>query len=215
VLIFNGDKGGHEGAVDAGLTPKYVVDIHECETWDAAGRTMIAVMQELAPKLQDGTIQVIVLDLAHLARLIQDKFVTGSNPNQWQEVANAGAQLFKLVTRYPGITVVANCQSKSSTPVVANEAVLTSITAKSVGGERSAVKPDLPVGIERFWKEHATLILHVENRRKKIGEKIMVTRLINTQPSMRFEAKTRASSKLLPQEDGTQTLRSILQRIYG
>ncbi len=216
VLVIQGDNEGIMGAMDAGLEPGHVADMTMVKDWAAYKTRLAQVLTEMKPKFDDGTIGVIIIDLGFPARLI-DRSIDPSVQKDWKMVATEGGVLFRALSGLRGVTVIGNAQIKASVSM-ANETQVTAdaATAKAIGGERSTFTVDLPKGIAAHWLDNCSLVLAREAKRVK-GRDGTLTRTFrtHTQSSAKFEAKSRAGSKLAPTEPGDRALRSMLACAYG
>ncbi len=215
-LVIQGDNEGIMGAMDAGLEPKFVVDMTAVPDWSGYTKRLSQALHELERPLHDGTIRVVIIDLGLPAKLI-DRSIDPSVQKDWKLVANEGARLFRALSGLRGVTVIGNAQIKASVGMV-NEAQATAdaATAKAIGGERSTFTVDLPKGIAALWLDNCSFVFTREARRVK-GRDGNTTRAFRTltQSSSKYEAKSRAESKLAPTEDGKHTLHALLTRAYG
>ena len=215
-LVIQSDNEGIMGAMDAGLEPKYVLDMTAVSDWAAYTKRLAEGLTELKGPLTNGTIRVVIIDLAGPAKLI-DRSIDPSVQKDWKLVANEGARLFRSLSGLAGVTVIGNAQIKAAVSMV-NEAQATAdaATAKAIGGERSTFTVDLPKGIASPWLDNCSFVLTREARRVKDarGNVVRAYRTL-TQSSSRFEAKSRAESKLAPTEAGHHTLHALLTRAYG
>lgn len=215
VLLIQGDNEGLMGAVDAGLIPGYVLDMTHTKDWQAFGKRLVEGLTELRGKLTDGTIRILIIDLALPAKLI-DRAIDPSVQRDWKLVANEGAKLFTALSGLNGVTVIGNAQIKAAVAPGETTIGADAATAKAIGGERSTFTIDLPKGIASHWLDNSSFVFTREAKRVK-GPGGTTTRAFKTltQSSSRFEAKSRAESLLLPTEPGDRTLHSLLQTAYG
>ena len=214
-LIIQGDNEGVMGAVDAGLVPKYILDMCACKAWKEYQDRMVAGLRELQPQLTDGTIRILIIDLAQPARLI-DRAIDPNVQKDWKQVAIEGARLFAALSGLRGITVIGNAQIKAAVAPGENMVSADAATAKAIGGERSTFTIDLPKGIASHWLDNSSFVFTREAKRVK-GSNGATTRTFKTltQSSSKFEAKSRAESLLAPTEPGEKTLHALLQTAYG
>lgn len=220
-LVIQGDTEGVMGAVDAGLHPGMVVDMTDCADWAAYQHRLVTVLKELATQLKDGTIKVIVIDLALPAQLIV-AHVNPTSISEWQPVKTEGAKLFRAFSSLRGVTVVGICQVTSSmvlgegTAKGAQQSAVDAATALAIGGERSTFKEDLVKGVATPWLDHTSFIFTRDSKRKRGPDgspcKVFYTL---TQSTQKFAAKSRAESILPPLLEGDRSLRSILNEVYG
>lgn len=215
VLVIQGDNEGVMGAVDAGLVPKYVLDMADVKDWKGYQDRMVAGLRELRAQLTDGTIRVLIMDLGLPARLI-DRAIDPNVQKDWKQVAIEGARLFMAVSGLAGVTVIANAQIKAAVAPGETTISADASTAKAIGGERSTFTLDLPKGIASHWLDNSSFVFAREAKRVK-GANGQVTRSFKTltQSSSRFEAKSRAESLLAPTEPGERTLHALLKTAYG
>ena len=222
VLVIQGDTEGIMGAVDAGLHPGMVLEMTDCDTWPAYQARLINGLKELADKLTDGTIKVIVIDLAHPAQLIVSH-VAPTQISDWQAVKAEGAKLFRAFSRYRGVTVVGICQVTSAMVLGegsskgAQAGAIDAATALAIGGERSTFKEDLVKGVATPWLDHTSFIFTRDSKRKRSddGKGFRKEFFTLTQSTMKFAAKSRAESVLPQLLPGERSLRSILNQVYG
>lgn len=215
VLVIQGDNEGVMGAMDAGLTPGFVLDTTGCRDWDAYCQCLAAGLRELQKPLLDGTIKVVIIDLAWPAKLI-DESITDTSIARWGQVAKQGTRLFRALAGLKGVTVIGNAQIKASVSPTENDVAANASTAKAIGGERSTFTIDLPKGISSMWLDNCSFVLVRDSKRIKDarGEYQRTFRTL-TQSNMKFEAKSRAGSKLKPTEDGNKSLFALLSEAYG
>lgn len=216
VLVIQGDNEGIMGAMDVGLEPGHVADMTMVKDWAGYKTRLAQVLTEMKPKFDDGSVRVVIIDLGFPARLI-DRSIDPSVQKDWKLVATEGGTLFRALSGLRGVTVIGNAQIKASVTMV-NEAQVTAdaAAAKAIGGERSTFTVDLPKGIASHWLDNCSLVLAREAKRVKDrnGNPTRAFRT-HTQSSAKFEAKSRAGSKLSPTEPGDRSLRSLLARAYG
>ena len=216
-LLIQGDSEGVLGAMDVGLNVPHVLDMTACEEWSQYQALLIKGLTELRPKLLDGTIKVIVIDLAYPARLIE-QHVQPKDVAGWGAVKVEGSKLYRALAGIKGVTVVANCQIKSSAQIIPNETAKTSSEARSVGGELSTFTMALTNGIAELWRDNASFIFTREAKRGQAdskGNATPATYATLTQASKRWQAASRAKSVLDAKLDGDMSLRAILNRVYG
>ena len=215
VLLIEGDSEGVMGAMDAGLEPARILGMTDCDTWDAYQKRLVLGLRELQTPLTDGTIKVVIIDLSWPAKLI-DRSIDPNNQKDWKLVANEGARLFRALAGLKGVTVIGNAQIKaSSSPGETTQAVDAS-AAKAIGGERSTFTIDLPKGIAALWLDNCSFIFCREVKRVKDPSGAQQRRFsTHTTSSNKFEAKSRAGSKLLPLEPGDKSLHALLKQAYG
>lgn len=215
-LVIQGDNEGIMGGMDAGLEPAYVLDMTAVNDWAGYTKRLIMGLTELKGPLTDGTIKVVIIDLGWPAKLI-DRSIAPEVQRDWKMVANEGARLFRALSGLAGVTVIGNAQIKASVGM-ANEAVASAdaATAKAIGGERSTFTVDLPKGIAALWLDNCSFVFTREAKRVKDarGNTTRAFRTL-TQSSSKYEAKSRAESKLAPTEPGSHTLNALLARAYG
>lgn len=219
-LVIQGDNEGILGAMDAGLEPAYVVDMCAVGSWQEYTDRMTMALRELKSLLHDGTIRTLVLDLAWPARLIEQT-IKPAEPKDWAKVAAEGQRLFAGLSRFRGVTVIGNAQIKNS--LVMGEGsrkgaaigAIETAEARAIGGERSAFTIDLSKGVASVWLDNASFIFARESKRvlDREGNPKAVYSTI-TRSNGKFEAKSRAHAVLAAREDGNQTMRSLLQRVY-
>lgn len=220
VLVIQGDTEGVMGAVDAGLHPGMVLDMTDCENWTVYTNRLAKALVEVKPKLDDGTIKVIVLDLALPAQLIVSH-VNPTSISEWQPVKTEGAKLFRAFSSLRGVTVVGVCQLTSAvvlgegTAKGPQQGAVTAADALAIGGERSTFKEDLVKGVATPWLDHTSFIFTRDVRRKRINGEWRREFSTLTQASTKFPAKSRAESKLPASLPGDRSLRSILDEVYG
>ena len=215
-LVIQGDNEGVLGAVDAGLVPRYVLDMTDVKDWQGYTAKLVKGLRELQKPLTDGTIRVVVIDLGWPAKLI-DKSIDPKEQRDWKLVAKEGMVLFTALSGLKGVTVVAVAQVKA-TNTMAKEGVeaVNVKQARAIGGETSTFTIDLPKGIASLWTSMASLILAREAKRVKAPDGSTArTFRTHTQSSPKFEAKSRAGSRLAPTEDGHHTLHALLRKAYG
>jgi len=215
VLLIQGDNEGVMGAMDAGLTPGMVLDTTDCDSWDAYQKRLAGGLRELERPLFDGTIKVVIIDLAWPAKLI-DRSIDPSVQKDWKLVANEGARLFRALSGLRGVTVIGNSQIKASSAPGESQQSIDAGTAKAIGGERSTFTIDLPKGIATMWLDNCSFVFTREAKRVK-DPRGNIKREFRTltQSSSRFEAKSRAESKLAPTEPGDRSLYALLCAAYG
>lgn len=221
VLVIQGDTEGIMGAVDAGLHPGMVLDMTDCESWDKYQARLVGGLKELGDKLRDGTVKVIVLDLALPATLIVNQ-VAPTQISDWQAVKAEGSKLFRAFSSLKGVTVVGICQVQSAmvlgegTAKGAQASAVDAATALAIGGERSTFKEDLVKGVATPWLDHTSFIFTRDSKRKRGPDGGLRKEFFTlTQSTMKFSAKSRAESVLPQLLPGERTLRSILQEVYG
>ncbi len=215
VLLIQGDNEGVMGAVDAGLIPKYVLEMSDTKDWAEYTNRLIEGLKELKSKLTDGTIRVLILDLALAARHI-DRSIAPTAQKDWKEVAIQGARLFNVFTSLKRVTVIGNAQIKAAASPGETTVSADASTAKAIGGERSTFTIDLPKGVASHWLDNASFVFTREAKRVRQSDGTTArTFKTHTQSSQRFEAKSRAESLLAPTVPGDQTLHSLLQTAYG
>lgn len=215
VFVVQGDNEGIMGAMGSGLVPGSVLDMTGVNTWDEYTKLLAAGLREMAPKFANGTIKVIVVDLAWPAKLI-DRAINPSVQKDWSLVAAEGGRLFRAFAGLPGVTVIGNAQIKAASSPGETQQSIDSSSAKAAGGERSSFTVDLPKGIASLWRDNASFIFTREVKRVK-DAKGNVDRKFSTltQSTARFEAASRAASALLPTEPGEISLHALLKRAYG
>lgn len=215
VLVIQGDNEGIMGAMDAGLTPGMVLDTTDCNDWESYQKRLAGGLRELERPLFDGTIKVVVIDLGWPAKLI-DRSIDPSVQKDWKLVANEGGRLFRALSGLRGVTVIGNAQVKASSSPGETQQSIDAGTAKAIGGERSTFTVDLPKGIATMWLDNCSFVFTREAKRTK-DAKGNVKREFRTltQSSSKFEAKSRAESKLAPTEPGTRSLYALLCDAYG
>jgi hypothetical protein len=216
-LVIQGDSEGVMGATDAGLIPSYVLDMTHTKTWAAYEQLVVKGLTELKPKLDDGTIKVIVIDLAYPARLIEDE-IAPKDPAGWSRVKAKGSSLYRALAGLKGVTVVANCQVKASAPLIPNQSAEHAAEARAIGGEVSQLTMALTNGIAELWRDNASFILTRESRRGKAGlngTEGPATYWTFTQSTKKYQAASRAKSILPAKMEGDITLRAILNKVYG
>lgn len=203
------------GAMDAGLEPGMVLDTTDCNDWDAYQQRLAGGLRELERPLFDGTIKVVVIDLSWPAKLI-DRSIDPSVQKDWKMVANEGGRLFRALSGLRGVTVIGVSQIKASSSPGETQQSIDAGTAKAIGGERSTFTIDLPKGIATMWLDNCSFVFTREAKRvrDKMGNTTREFRTL-TQSSSKFEAKSRAGSKLAPTEPGNRSLYSLLQSVYG
>ena len=215
VFVVQGDVEGIMGAMGAGLVPGHVLDMTSVNTWEDYTKLLAQGLREMAPKFSDGTIKVIVVDLAWPAKLI-DRQIDPSVQKDWKLVANEGGRLFRAFAGLPGITVIGNAQIKAASSPGETQQAIDAGAAKAAGGERSSFTIDLPKGIASLWRDNASFIFTREVRRVKDGRGNMSREFRTlTQSTARFEAASRAASQLQPTEPGDISLHTLLKRAYG
>lgn len=231
VAVLSGDNEGVLGAVDAGLVPGLIIDMTTTQYWDAlppgnkgdAAELVYKVrlqqaIAELLPKIRAGEISVVVLDLALPSRLIVDK-VKPSSIADWGAVSSLGSILYTAMGALRGATVIGNNQLKSAVAAVENEVAAAAAEARAIGGERNRFTSDLPKGVNAIWVENSSFQFAREVRRTRTGIQkdapIALKYLTHTVSNGRFEAKSRAHTKLKPTEPGERSLRSMLVQVYG
>lgn len=209
------------GAVDAGLHPGMVLDMTDCETWEAYQKRLVGGLKELSDSLKDGTIKVIVIDLALPAQLIVSH-VAPTQISDWQAVKAEGAKLFRAFSSLKGVTVVGICQVQSAmvlgegTSKGAQASAVDAATALAIGGERSTFKEDLVKGVATPWLDHTSFIFTRDSKRKRGSDGVSRKEFYTyTQSSLKFAAKSRAESVLPQTVPGERSLRSILNQVYG
>lgn len=155
------------------------------------------------------------MDLGLPAKLI-DRSIDPSAQRDWKQVAIEGARLFNALSSLRGVTVIGNAQIKAA--VSPGETLISAdaSTAKAIGGERSTFTIDLPKGIATMWLDNASFVFTREAKRVRQSDGT-TTRAFktHTQSSQKFEAKSRAESRLAPTEPGDRSLHSLLQTAYG
>jgi hypothetical protein len=210
VLLIQGDSEGVMGAVSAGLVPGSVLDMTGIPTWPAYCQMLEQKLKQAEGLFKDGSIKVVVVDLAHPQNLILE-MIKPADQQGWGRVAAEGRKLFYAFSKLTNVTVIGNAQVKSSQgPGEKPEAALAA-SAKAIGGERAQLTIDLVKGIKQPWIDNASFVLQRQVKRIR-GE---VHYLTHTTASMRHEAKSRAQNVLQPTEDGSITLRALLARAYG
>lgn len=215
VLVIQGDNEGIMGAMDAGLSPGMVLDTTDCETWDLYQKRLVAGLRELQQPLFDGTIKVVIIDLAWPAKLI-DRSIDPSVQKDWKLVANEGARLFRALSGLRGITVIGNAQIKASSAPGETQQAIDAGMAKAIGGERSTFTVDLPKGIASMWLDNCSFVFTRDAKRVKDARGAIKREFRTlTQSSSKAEAKSRAESKLAPTEPGNRSLYSLLSSAYG
>lgn len=221
VAIFQGDAEGVMGAEDSGYRGVRVMPLDRCETWPEYGKKLQQGIDYLAPLVAKGEVGVVIIDLAHPQRLIE-RFVKPNTPEGWGLVKVQGMHLFGMFSALQGVTIIGNAQIKSN-QVYAKPAKIAEMTEKvaasATGGELSAFGADLTKGIGAPWKEHCSFIFVREAKRAKASDddhagekKIYYT---HTQSSRKFEAKSRAASRLPARMPGDWTLRNVMKRVYS
>ena len=215
VLLIQGDNEGVMGAMDVGLEPGLVLDMTDIDTWDLYQRKLVAGMKEVKPRIDAGEIKIIVIDLNWPARLI-DKSIDPANQKDWKLVQNEGIALFRMLASLKGVTVIGNAQIKTSA-VIAETAHSENVShAKAIGGERSTYTVDLPKGIATMWLDNCSFIFTREAKRVRDAKGNLTRELRTlTQSSNKYEAKSRACSKLKPIEPGDRSLHALLSEAYG
>lgn len=221
VLVVQGDTEGIMGAVDAGLHPGMVLDMCDCPSWTAYKSRLAKGLSELRPKIDDGTVKVIIIDLALPAALIVEE-LKPSQIADWQAVKAQGLVLFRAFSSLKGVTVVGVCQVQSSTVLGEGTAkgaaagAVDAAMALAIGGERSAFKEDLVKGIATPWLDHTSFIFTRDSKRVR-GQDGNLRKEFHTltQSSMKYPAKSRAESVLPSRLPGKVTLRYILNKVYG
>lgn len=215
VFVVQGDTEGIMGAMGAGMVPGSVLDMTSVNTWDDYTKLLAQGLREMAPKFNDGTIKVIVVDLGWPAKLI-DRQIDPSVQKDWKLVANEGGRLFRAFAGLPGITVIGNAQIKAASSPGETQQSIDAGSAKAVGGERSSFTIDLPKGIASLWRDNASFIFTREVKRVKDSRGNMGREFRTlTQSTARFEAASRAASTLHPTEPGSVSLHALLRRAYG
>lgn len=210
VLLIQGDSEGVMGAVSSGLVPGSVLDMTPIQSWPAYCQMLEQKLKAADSLFKDGSIKVIVIDLAHPQNLILE-FIKPSDVQGWGRVAAEGRKLFYAFSKLTNVTVIGNAQVKAAQgPVETSEAAIAA-NAKAVGGERAQITIDLVKGIKQPWIDNASFVLQRQIKRVR-GE---VHYMTHTTASMRHEAKSRAQNVLNPTEDGSITLRALLARAYG
>lgn len=217
VLVIQGDNEGVMGAMDAGLEPGMVLDTTDVRDWNGYQQRLVAGLRELQTKLTDGSIRVVVIDLSWPAKLIE-RSVDIKSIADWKLVANEGGQLFRALAGLRGVTVIGNAQIKTSAMIGEdrNPLAVDASNAKAIGGERSTFTIDLPKGVGAMWLDNCSFMFARESKRTrdKAGNPTREYRTL-TQSTQKFEAKSRASSKLAATLPGDRSLHSILKEVYG
>lgn len=215
VLVIQGDNEGIMGACDVGLEPGNVLDMTDIDSWDLYQRKLVAGMREVKPRIDAGEIKVIVIDLNWPARLI-DKSIDPNNQKDWKLVQNEGMSLFRLLAGLKGVTVIGNAQIKTSAVIAETSHSENVSNAKAIGGERSTFTVDLPKGIATMWLDNTSFVFCRQAKRVK-DAKGNVAREIQTltQSSAKFEAKSRATTKLKAIEPGSRSMYALLSDAYG
>lgn len=215
VLVIQGDNEGIMGACDVGLEPGGVLDMTDIDTWEIYQRKLVAGMREVKPRIDSGEIKVIVIDLNWPARLI-DKSIDPNNQKDWKLVQNEGMALFRMLAGLKGVTVIGNAQIKTSA-VIAETAHSENVSnAKAIGGERSTFTVDLPKGIATMWLDNTSFVFCREAKRTKDAKGNIIREMRTlTQSSAKFEAKSRATTKLKAIEPGSRSMYALLSDAYG
>lgn len=215
VLVIQGDTEGIMGAMDAGLEPGHVLDMCGVNSWLEYQQRLIAALKELREPLSDGTIKVVIIDLSWPAKLI-DRSIDPSCQKDWKLVANEGSTLFRTLASLRGVTVIGNAQIKASASPGETTQSIDASNAKAIGGERTTFTVDLPKGIAALWLDNASFIFCRNAKRVKNRQGDLVREFTTiTQSSQKFEAKSRAATKLAPTEPGTKSLHALLSCAYG
>lgn len=217
VLVIQGDNEGVMGAMDAGLEPGMVLDTTDVKDWVAYQQRLVGGLRELQSPLTDGTIRVVIIDLSWPAKLIE-RHVDIKSIADWKLVAAEGAALFRALAGLKGVTVIGNAQVKASAMIGEdkNQLAVDASNAKAIGGERSTFTVDLPKGVGAMWLDNCSFMFAREAKRTrdKSGNPTREYRTL-TQSTQKFEAKSRACSKLAATLPGERTLYSILKEVYG
>jgi len=215
VLVIQGDNEGHMGAMDAGLIPGMVLDTTDCNDWAAYQSRLAGGLRELERPLFDGTIKVVIIDLSWPAKLI-DRSIDPSVQKDWKLVANEGGRLFRALSGLKGVTVIGVAQIKASSSPGETQQSIDAGTAKAIGGERSTFTVDLPKGIATMWLDNCSFCFTREAKRVKDAKGVVKREFRTlTQSSAKFEAKSRAETKLAPTEPGNRSLYALLREVYG
>lgn len=218
VVLLSGDQEGVQGALDANLEPRAVVDMTTCADWVAYQKLLADALSELRPLVAAGEVKIIVVDLALPAKLIIDQ-IKPADIAGWGRVGAEGVKLYRIFGALPGATIIGNVQIKSATGAVENAVAAAAADAKAVGGERATFTADLPKSVLSPWMENSSLALSRESKRVKDtsqpGAPLTRKFSTHTQSNAKFEAKSRFGSKLLQTEPGERTLHSLLVQAYG
>lgn len=235
-VILSGDSEGVLGAVDAGLCPN-VIDFTDCISWEdkldsktrersEGYKTRLAkAIGELRPLVAAGKIKVVVVDLSLPSRLIVAQF-RPEQISEWNRVAEEGLTFFNALSALRGCTVIGNCHVKSghvleskSPSVAAGQKA--AAEAKAVDGELNTFTADLPKGVSQAWVWNSSFIFAREVRREaKRDARGMPSRessrvfYTHTAANGRYEAKSRAHTKLAPTEPGERTLKNMMDAVY-
>jgi hypothetical protein len=210
VLLIQGDSEGVMGAVSAGLVPGNVLDMTGVPTWQGYCQLLEQKLREADALFKDGSIGVVVIDLAHPQNLILEA-IKPSDQKGWGQVAAEGRKLFYAFSRLQNVTVIGNAQIKAAQSPGEKADAQLAASAKAVGGERAQLTIDLVKGIKQPWIDNASFVLQRQAKRHQ-GRVHYAT---HTTASMRHEAKSRAQNVLAPTENGSITLRALLERAYG
>lgn len=217
-VLLSGDQEGVIGALDAGLTPRAVVDMTTCKTWQEYQTLLAQAFGELLPLIKSKDVKFIVVDMALPAKLIIE-MVAPKDIKDWGKVAAEGLKFYQVFGALRGATIIANVQIKSAIAVVETAAGAAGAEAKAIGGERATFTADLTKSIFAPWAENSSLVLSREVKRKADPMKKDAPSarhfFTHTQSNSRMEAKSRFGSKLKATEPGERTLNSLLREAYG
>lgn len=216
VAVFQGDNEGVAGAQHAGFEPAFVYDLSPIGKWAEYKSELAACLRDLKGVLDNGTVKILVIDLAHPTRLINDS-IDPQVQKDWKLVAMEGMTLFRALSGLRGVTVIGNAQIKAATGFGETAEAAAASNAKASGGERSTYAIDLLKGVATLWVENSSLLITRELKRTRgasAGE-IVPKFFSHTQSGAKFEAKSRFRDALKPTEPGDITLRSLLERAYG
>lgn len=216
VAVFQGDNEGVAGAWRAGFEPAFVYDLSPIGSWSAYKSELAAALRDLKGVVDNGTVKVIVIDLAHPTRLINES-IDPQVQKDWKLVAMEGMTLFRALSGLRGVTVIGNAQIKSAVGIAETAEAAAASNAKASGGERSTYAIDLLKGVATLWVENSSLLITRELKRTRGGSpgEVIPKFYSHTQSGAKFEAKSRFRDVLKPTEPGELTLRSLLQRAYG
>ena len=218
LVLLSGDQEGVAGALDAGLTPRAVVDMTVAKTWQEYQALLAQAFAELLPLIKSKDVKFIVVDMALPAKLIIE-MVSPKDIKDWGKVAAEGLKFYQVFGALRGATIIANVQIKSATAVVETAAGAAGAEAKAIGGERATFTADLTKSIFAPWAENSSLVLSREVKRKSDPMKKDAPSVrhffTHTQSNSRMEAKSRFGSKLKATEPGERTLNSLLREAYG
>jgi hypothetical protein len=198
------------GAVSAGLVPGSVLDMTAAPTWQVYCQTLEQKLKQAEALFKDGSIKIVVIDLAHPQNLILEA-IKPADQQGWGRVAAEGRKLFYMFSKLTNVTVIGNAQVKSAQGPGEKADAALAAAAKAVGGERAQITIDLVKGIKQPWIDNASFVL--QRQAKRVAGRVQY--LTHTTASMRHEAKSRAQNILAPTEDGSITLRALLARAYG